>query len=338
MQLPAFPQEGDLLRRGRRGADPALAQQHFERLQILALDRLPRRGANHRAIDFEQPQRRRIDRLDLSLGSERDDAGRDPLEDGLDVLAPLVELHVLPLEIDARALELALAVGQLPRHRVERLDELTEFVARLRFDTVVEMAGADLPRAGREPLDRPRDALGEIEPGPRRADENHQRHHHEEREVDALQRPPHRRQLAAILESLDDLPGVARRLAGQIVAREDDADEPACRRRESRRRRGRAPHRLRAAPGPGTRSSLRRRARPCDRRSRAVDRRAAAPATPPRAAGHGRRHPRLLPDAIDLDQADAALRDLGLDRFRAPPSRSPDSTAATGISRAIRVA
>ena len=49
-----------------------------------------------------------------------------------------------------RAIEPLLARGQLARHRVERLDQRAELVARLRLDAMIEMAGADLARAGRE--------------------------------------------------------------------------------------------------------------------------------------------------------------------------------------------
>ena len=88
-----------------------------------------------------------------AVGPDRDDAGRDPFEHRLDVAAALVELGVLALHLDARALEAALARRQLPRHRVERLDQRAELVARLRLDPVIEVPGADLrarrPRACR---------------------------------------------------------------------------------------------------------------------------------------------------------------------------------------------
>ena len=126
--------------------------------------------------------------LTRPVGADRHDPGRNPLQHRLDVSTALVELGVLPLHLDARAFEPALARGELARHRVERLDERSEFVTRLRLDAVVEMPGANLARAGREPPHGPRDPLRQVEPEPRRADEDHQRHHHEQREVHALER------------------------------------------------------------------------------------------------------------------------------------------------------
>ena len=105
----------------------------------------------------------RVDRADAAVGADRHDAGRDALEHRLDVAAALVELGVLALHLDARPLEPPLAGRQLARHRVERLDQRAELVARLRLDAVIEVAGADLARAGREHADRPRDPLREIE-------------------------------------------------------------------------------------------------------------------------------------------------------------------------------
>ena len=67
------------------------------------------------AVHLEQAQRRAVDRLDLPVGPERHDTGGNPLEDGLDVLAALVELLVLALEIEARVLELALTCCELAR-------------------------------------------------------------------------------------------------------------------------------------------------------------------------------------------------------------------------------
>ncbi len=137
-------------------------EQRRERLQILAPAQVLGPRADDRAVDFEEAQRRAVDRFDLPVGPERDDASRDALEHRLDVLPALVELLVLALEIEARVFELALARRQLSGHRIERLDERAELVARLRLDAVIEVAGADLARAGGQQLHRTRDALGQI--------------------------------------------------------------------------------------------------------------------------------------------------------------------------------
>ncbi len=94
---------------------------------------------------------------------------------------------------------------------------------------MIEVAGANLARPGRQALHRPRNALGEIEAGPGRADEDHERHHDEERQVDTLNRPSQRPQLTPVLIRLDDLASVRRRLARQVIARENHSDYAACR-------------------------------------------------------------------------------------------------------------
>ena len=65
--------------------------------------------------------------------------------------------------------------------------------------------------------------LARYEAHPGRADENQQRHHQEERQVDARQRPLQHAQLVVVLEGLRHPPRARRQLAGQVVGRDDDA-------------------------------------------------------------------------------------------------------------------
>ncbi len=229
VELAPFPQEGDLLRRRRRCARASLREERLQRREILTREDGFHARADDRPIDVEQPQRRAVDRLDLPFRIERDDARGDALEDRLDVLAALVELQVLPLEIQARVFELPLARRQLAGHRVERLDELPELVARLGLDAVVEMPGANLPCAGSQQLHGPRNPLREIQARPDRADQNHQRHDDEQVQVDAANRPPQRVELAAILIGLDDPSRVPRGLSRQMIAGQHHADDAAAR-------------------------------------------------------------------------------------------------------------
>ncbi len=309
-------------------------------MQILAPAQVLGPRTDDRAIDFEQAQGRPVDRLDLSLGPERHDASGDALEHGLDVLAALVELLVLALEIDTGVLEFALARRQLPRHRIERFDQRTELVPRLGLDAVIEMAGADLARAGGEQLYRTRDALGQIQTGPGRAHQNHQRHHDEERQVDATNRPAQRPPLAAILVRLDDGPRMLRGLARQIVAGEHDADHAA----RGVPDRGTATHELAAAVEwlGGKRVSpaasheggemIGRGAHSSGREARRFD-------------GDERRHLGPVgarPGPVHLDQPDPPFRDLAFDRSadgdeiarldcgRGNRARDPRSVAGNG--------
>ena len=95
---------------------------------------------------------------------------------------------MLAFELDRRALEPPAARRQLAGHAVEGLDQRAELVAGFGLDAVIEVAGADLVGGSGQHLHRPRDALREIQTHPGRADENHQRQHQEEREIDPGQR------------------------------------------------------------------------------------------------------------------------------------------------------
>ena len=124
-------------------------------------------------FEAQQPRRGAVDRGDRAGGVDRDDAGRDALEDRLDVAPAAFDLDVLALELDRRALDLAAARRQLAGHRVERFDERAELVVALRLDALIEAAGADLARGRRQHLHRARDPLGEVEAHPGGADQNH---------------------------------------------------------------------------------------------------------------------------------------------------------------------
>ena len=162
MQLASLAEERDFLHGRRRTSRSRLREQRLERLEILAPADVFGPRADDRPVHLEQSKRRAVDRFDLPVGPERDDAGRDTLQHRFDVLAALVELLVLALEVEPRMFELALARRELPGHGVERLDERAELVARLRLDPVIEVAGADLAGTRRQPLDRTRNAFGQI--------------------------------------------------------------------------------------------------------------------------------------------------------------------------------
>ena len=235
--------------------------------------------------------------------------------------------------------ELALARRELPGHRVERLDERAELVARLRLDPVIEMAGADLAGTRGEPLHRTRDALGQIQAGPRRADQNHQRHHDEQRQVHAPDRTAQREQLAAVLVRLDDLARVL-----------SPTRPTGSRSRAPRPRRGRSASRTAAPPRTSSPppSSGSGGVRLAARRSRRRDARWSAEArTGPRgrpgdstatSGTTSARCPAFDRDRYTSTSPTRPCATSGLDARARTVSRSPDSTAATGISRAIRAA
>ena len=120
---------------------------------------------------------------------DRDDAGGNAIEDRFDVPPAPLDVLVLSFELDGRPLEPPAAGGQLARHAVERVDQRAELVAAFRARRDDRGGRRRSPGAAvASDLDRPRDALGEVEPHPGRADQNHQRQHQEEREIDAGER------------------------------------------------------------------------------------------------------------------------------------------------------
>jgi hypothetical protein len=187
-------------------------------VQVVATEQRVGARADHPGIHVEQPQRRSVDRFDAAVGVERHHSRGDALEHRLDVAAAFVELQVLPLEVEPGMLDLLLAGRQPAGHRVERLDERPELVAGFRLDPVIEVACADFARARRQPLHRPRDPLGEIQPHPCGAHQDHQSHGQEQRQIDALERPLHHGDFVVFLVGLRDASGVRRELTGEMVA------------------------------------------------------------------------------------------------------------------------
>ena len=88
---------------------------------------------------------------------------------------------------------------------------------------MIEMTRADLARAGRQHVHRTRNPLREVQPEPRGAHENQERHHQEQGEVDAFERTLQDPKLTVVLVRLGDAPGMTREIAGKKVAGDDDA-------------------------------------------------------------------------------------------------------------------
>ena len=93
------------------------------------------------------------------------------------------------------------------------------------LDALVVSALADFPRRKRQHLHRPRDALGEVEPHPGRADQDQQRHHHKEREIDAGERLPQHAELRVVLVGFRHPARAGRQVPRQVVAGDDDPDQ-----------------------------------------------------------------------------------------------------------------
>ena len=288
-------------------------------------------------VEAEQPRRRAVDRGDrarrrrptrrrsrCARGSSRCSAG------GLRPRGACARAR----SVDRSSLRRLVASS--PAIAVERLDERAELVVALRLDALIEVARADLARRRGQHLHRPRDPLGEVEAHPGRADQNHQRHHQEERQVDAGERPLQHAQLVVVLERLRH---AARRA-------------PPARRSDSRWRRRRpsalpVPRRIdgaaacirspplpsgsidarcrpaRRAPAPRadrpTRAAYPRR----QRRRRDVDDRHDAAAAPPAAARRGRPRPSATRCSVTSGATQIANgRHVGRCRDRPPPARA----------------
>ncbi len=162
--------------------------------------------------------RRRVPGANPARRVHRHDAAGDAFEHGLDVAAAALDVLVLALELHRGALEPLAAGRQLAGHHVEGLGERAELVVALHLDAVIEAARADLVRGRRQQLHRPGDALGHVEAHPRRADENHQREHQEERDIDAGDRTLQHAQLLVALEGAGHAARAGDEFAGQVMA------------------------------------------------------------------------------------------------------------------------
>ncbi len=196
-------------------------EQRAERLQVRSAEHVPGRLSNHGRVKAQEAHRRAVQRADPSRGVDGDDAGGNPLENGLDVAAPALHFDVFVFQVNRRSLQPATALPYFARHAVERLDQRPKFiVAHSRaIDAIVQVSGFDFACGRRQPFHRLRDALGEIEPHPGGAHQDHERHHQEEREVHAGQGPPQHAELAVVFVGVGDAPGARGELAGEIVAR-----------------------------------------------------------------------------------------------------------------------
>ena len=274
-----------------------------------------RRQSGDARIDAEQTRRRGVPGADAAAGVDRHHAGRDAIEHRLDVAAAALDVAVLAFELDRRALEPPAAGRQLAGHAVERLDQRAELVAGFRLHAMIEVAGADLVGRRGQHLHRPRDALGEVQPHPGRADENHQRQHQEERQVDAgerllqaraaADRPRTPRSCRARVPRTGRSGTRWRRRRRAPARSATSGSAPRC---ESGRRRSdelldrRAPRLPLAAARSARRSADAREYSRGSRRRRDVDDRCDL-----------RRPSAQVADAIDLDQLDALLQHVGRD-------------------------
>ena len=159
--------------------------------------------------------------------------GADRLQHRLHQPPPLLQLLVLPGQAGAAVLDLLLAAGQPLRHAVEGGDERRELVvAGGEVHAHAALAGGDALRAFRHQAQRRRDAAGEIQGEPDRAEEDEQGREEVEREIDRLDRLLEGSPPSVLRVALLDLAGL-----GRDAAREeggDDARRPARRRRGSR--------------------------------------------------------------------------------------------------------
>ena len=217
VQLPAVAGQGDLVGRRVAACRVRLVQQRPQRVEILAREQLARPAC--RSTVRSTASSRQAAPLIVSIRSSA------PIETTPVAMRSRIVSIYRRRSSSCRFFRSSVfwLVCQLRRHRVERLDERAELVARLRLDAVIEMSRANLARALGEHLHGPRDALGQVEAHPRRADQDHQRHHQEEREVHALQRPRQEAQPAVVLVGRDDALRFDGQLAGQLIARDDDA-------------------------------------------------------------------------------------------------------------------
>ena len=94
----------------------------------------------------------------------------------------LVDLH----QLFVLGLEQEVVVAQLAGHAVEGLDQHAELVVGGDVDAMVEVALGHAARALGQRLDRDGDAARQVEPDPRRGEQEDERHHQDEEDVARL--------------------------------------------------------------------------------------------------------------------------------------------------------
>ncbi len=185
---------------------------------------------------------------------------------------------------------------------------------------MIQMAGANFIGRSRQHLHRPDDSFREVQAHPGGADQNHQRQHQEERQIDAGQWLPQHAELLVVFVRLRHPARPRRELGGDVVAGDDDPLRPAL---------GRRPHGHRAAnhvAAVGQRLDDRRRRLPRgDTRDEALGgglpgraRQCAGTDVDDRNEDRSLCGPRRL-DAEHLDEADAFLQNVGLDDLTDSP-------------------
>ena len=137
-----------------------------------------------------------------------------------------VQLVALALHLADRCLETA-------RHVVERARQLTDLVARLHAEVLIEVALRDRPRALGNALDRSRDGLGQQKG---QQDRREQTEHH--RLHDDLEKAP--RQVGDLLLVVRDIHDIVHRSVAVVVERNRDVHHAV---RDRRARAGFAGHR-----------------------------------------------------------------------------------------------
>ena len=172
-------------------------------------------------------------RPSLSTG---DDASRNAVEHGLDVLPAAFDVLVLLLQLDRRSLEPETAGGEIAGHAIECVDQRCELVARLHLNAMIEMTGTDFVRRRGQHLHGARNPLRQVQSHPCRGHQNHQREHQEEREVDARKRWLQDFELTVVHVCAGQAPCARGELAGEVVARDQNAADGSVRRGTKRHR------------------------------------------------------------------------------------------------------
>ena len=174
--LAAGGEDDPPLAGGVRGG-PGRVDRLAQRAQRGVAEELVQGAADRVGRQAEQFLRGAVAGRDRPAGVDGDDAGGDRLEDGLDQVAPALQLEGEPLQLAVGALEVGLARAQVAGHAVERLDEHADLVLGLDGQLEVEIAAGDPARALGQLLDRRRDHAREVEgePGGREGDDQRDR-------------------------------------------------------------------------------------------------------------------------------------------------------------------
>ena len=156
-------------------------------------------------VEVQHPRGCAIHGIQPAFPIQRKDPGPDAFQDRLHVHPSLIQLDISPLQIPVRLRELYLAPAQVPGHPVKGVHQDPDLIICLHLHTIVEVSRRHGPCPLGELLDGDGDPAGHVYANPHGSKDDHQGHHQEQHDIDALDRVPEQLQLLVFSDPHGDV-------------------------------------------------------------------------------------------------------------------------------------